>query len=386
MTLLTFIAAVAGNCKLWTEFANRIHAAPWKCRTLGRVRKLHDIGILLFPVLLLWTLSRSQWSFPNLLSQSFASWVVLAATAFGFLLLVIDAAKYQFVGNPRGTSQTKSSVTDLRPTATEHIAGTGATAFLAKLPWNDSLKFEVTEKRLETPGYPNSTKALRILHLTDWHFCGTPGKSYYDAVVAEIEQLDFDAIVFTGDLIDCVSLQDWIPSTLGRLQAPLGRYFILGNHDWFDDANRVRNAMAAAGWIDVGGKTTTFPHDDRTIVIAGNEKPWMGDAPDLLTETGDFRIALCHTPDLFGWARGQGVDLVLAGHNHGGQVVLPILGPVYSPSRYSIRYAAGLFRRGDSFMHVGRGLGGIHPIRFRCLPEVTVVELAGVSNNDAGTP
>ena len=58
----------------------------------------------------------------------------------------------------------------------------------------------------------------------------------------------------------------------------------------------------------------------------------------------------------------RGAGLVLAGHNHGGQVVLPVLGPVYAPSRYGVRYAGGCFRRGDTMMHVGRGLGGIDPL------------------------
>jgi predicted MPP superfamily phosphohydrolase len=69
------------------------------------------------------------------------------------------------------------------------------------------------------------------------------------------------------------------------------------------------------------------------------------------------------------------VDLALAGHTHGGQVQLPILGVVASPSLHGTRYACGVFRRGNTVMHVSRGLGGETPFRWRCPPEIALLEL-----------
>ena len=71
----------------------------------------------------------------------------------------------------------------------------------------------------------------------------------------------------------------------------------------------------------------------------------------------------------------EDVELVLAGHNHGGQVCLPLIGPVYSPSRFGIRYASGDFQVGSTLMVVSRGLSGRHPMRFLCRPELTRIIL-----------
>ncbi len=90
---------------------------------------------------------------------------------------------------------------------------------------------------------------------------------------------------------------------------------------------------------------------------------------------GDFRLLLSHTPDHFAWARAHGVDLMLSGHNHGGQIVLPVIGPVFAPSRYGVRYAAGAFWSEPTLLYVSRGLSGRHPLRLNCPPELTRIVL-----------
>ena len=377
MTFLIAFATVAGNCKLWSEFANRIHAQPWTCRTLRRIRWMHDIGLLGFPFLLAWALWRCDWSLTALVSRSVASWFVLAACSIGFVWLVVDSMVYMFGGKPRGTEHVSSTLHNVRSEVDVDPIGDGERSYWAWFPYNEIFRIEVNHKRIRLPGFPTGTRPLRILHLTDWHFSGTPAKAYYEFAADRCCELEFDIAIFTGDLIDRMTLTEWIEPTLGRIDAPLGRMFILGNHDWFVQHDTVRSAMRDSGWTDVGGRVEMIGHEHQRIAIAGNERPWIGNVPDLVATEADLRVALCHTPDLFGWARGQDADLVLAGHNHGGQVVLPVIGPVYSPSRYGVKYAGGLYRRGDSLMHVGRGLGGIHPVRLNCLPEITVLEICG---------
>ncbi|MCA9045221.1 MAG: metallophosphoesterase, partial [Planctomycetaceae bacterium] len=86
-------------------------------------------------------------------------------------------------------------------------------------------------------------------------------------------------------------------------------------------------------------------------------------------------LLMSHTPDNFDFARQQSVDLMLAGHTHGGQVQLPLIGPVYSPSKYGCKYSSGTFFEAPTLMHVSRGLAGIHPLRWRCPPEITRLTL-----------
>jgi predicted MPP superfamily phosphohydrolase len=90
---------------------------------------------------------------------------------------------------------------------------------------------------------------------------------------------------------------------------------------------------------------------------------------------GVFRLCLSHTPDNIGWARQHQINLMLAGHNHGGQIRLPLVGSVIVPSRYGRRYDCGTFHEPPTLLHVSRGLAGKEPVRYNCRPEVAKLVL-----------
>jgi predicted MPP superfamily phosphohydrolase len=114
----------------------------------------------------------------------------------------------------------------------------------------------------------------------------------------------------------------------------------------------------------------------RPLVVIGHEGPWFEPAPDLAACPADvFRLCLSHTPDNIGWARRHGIDLMLSGHVHGGQIRFPVLGSVFVPSRFGRRYDCGMFHEPPTLLHVSRGLGGEHPLRYNCRPEVTLLVL-----------
>jgi uncharacterized protein len=120
------------------------------------------------------------------------------------------------------------------------------------------------------------------------------------------------------------------------------------------------------------------------LVIIGNEQPWFAPAPDLAAcPQGPFRLCLSHTPDNLPWGRQHGVDLMLAGHNHGGQIRFPVIGSVLIPSRYSRKYDCGTFHEPPTVLHVSRGLGGEHALRYFCRPEVTLLVLRAGSPTQA---
>jgi predicted MPP superfamily phosphohydrolase len=85
----------------------------------------------------------------------------------------------------------------------------------------------------------------------------------------------------------------------------------------------------------------------------------------------DFRLLLSHSPDRFYRAVRWGIDLMLSGHNHGGQIRLPLVGAVFMPSVYSRRFDRGFFRRGRTLMYASDGIAGMHPVRYGCPPEIT---------------
>ena len=121
----------------------------------------------------------------------------------------------------------------------------------------------------------------------------------------------------------------------------------------------------------------------------GNELPWFQRRASLEfagTEAlvsrdatqADWVLGVSHTPDQFKWGISNRCNLLLCGHTHGGQIRLPWVGPIVAPSKYGSRYASGVFFNDPTLMHVSRGLSGVHPFRWGCIPEVTVLELEGL--------
>jgi predicted MPP superfamily phosphohydrolase len=152
----------------------------------------------------------------------------------------------------------------------------------------------------------------------------------------------------------------------------LAAFAILGNHDSWLDVRRINRRIKRLGIEMVGGGWKQIAIRGEPLIVIGNETPWIRPAPDLTDCPSDcFRLCLSHTPDTLPWARRHGIDLMLAGHNHGGQIRFPVIGPVLVPSRYSRRYDCGTFHEPPTLMHVSRGLGGTYPLRYNCRPEVT---------------
>jgi predicted MPP superfamily phosphohydrolase len=190
-------------------------------------------------------------------------------------------------------------------------------------------------------------------------------------------------LIISGDIIESTACEPWIQQTLGRLQAPLGKYFVLGNHDKrMPDVAKVTQALADTGLGYLGGAWQFAHWRDCRVLLAGNERPWFpaADERDLAAamaslQQDELRLLVSHSPDQLRWARKLGFDLMLAGHNHGGQVRLPLVGPLVSPSLYGTRFSSGVYFQPPTLLHVSRGISGEHPLRWNCLPELAQLEL-----------
>lgn len=388
-TLFAFLLLTAGHTELQVTLVNRLHSGRISCGTLRRIRLVHDLLIPAFPLVLIWFLGIRG---PGLLSGGSWSqvpsgwWIVFGCCAVGFLGLLFSASRWWLRHVPELLLQNHSRVVDIAERLGKRPIGPGPFRWLTPFPGNEIFQVEFAEKEFHLPRLPPEWDGLSILHLSDLHMVGTITRPFFDEVTQLAKESQADLIVFTGDLLDKQSLIDWLPGTLGSLEARLGCYFILGNHDWFLDSAAIRAAMSDLGWVDVSGKSIEVPGSTiatgnerastTNLVIAGDECPWMGEHP---TFPGDveqeFRLLLSHSPDNLPWAKQHGVDLMLSGHNHGGQVVLPVIGPVYSPSRFGVRYASGTFWEPPTLLHVTRGLSSRHPLRLRCRPEMTKLVL-----------
>ncbi|MEM6327660.1 MAG: metallophosphoesterase [Bacteroidota bacterium] len=252
--------------------------------------------------------------------------------------------------------------------------------------WLEPASFRVRETTLRLGAWPSEMDSLRVAVVADLH-TGSPwnGLSQLERIVRETNAAQPDLILIRGDLViggipggQAVS-PEAIADELAALEAPLGVYGVLGNHDWWLDGPRVARAMESAGIVVLKDTSTAVPVRGDTLWLAGVSDAWEAphDIDRALAEVPEDAtvLAFTHNPDLFPDIPPR-VALTVAGHTHGGQVHLPLLGPPRVPSRYGDRYAAGHVREGGRDLFVSTGVGtSILPIRFRVPPEVSLLTL-----------
>ena len=379
LNALLLIVLVAGHTELLITVVNRTHGLPIHIGPLRHFRHIDDLMIPLFPALLLWQVGIGG---PGLLTGGSwtavpLSWTIyLSICGCGAAGIVWSAARWWLQVVPRQQTSYHSRILMVEDELGYRPFGPGPYSYLTRVPFNEVLQVEFNEKTYQLHRVPEVWDGLSILHLSDVHFSGSLQKPFFERVVQECRALTYDLVVFTGDLLDDPALLEWLPSTLGQLEAPLGKFFILGNHDWTLNPDRSRELFQELGWQDASGEVQLIDYRGHSLLVGGTERPWMGRQPDFSSvNSNGFRLLLSHTPDQLPWARSQQVDLMLAGHNHGGQVVLPIVGPVYAPSQFGVKHVGGTFWDPPTLMHVSRGLAGKHPLRWRCRPEVTRIVL-----------
>ena len=388
LNLTILILLWIGYCWLWVAFVNRFHSLKMEHRWLDASELVHWGGLLCGPLFIFYGLGFRT---PGVLAgQDWTNVTIPSLLFMGVCLVGLIGFLIQIIGfwwrNPHAKKFVqKSEIVDLREKLGERVYHQSdgklpKGVWKTKLPGNQVFEVEFNEKQLPCPNLPNDFAGPRILHLSDFHFIGLTGKDFFLDVIDRANALNPDIAVFSGDLIDNPDLLPWVEEVLGRVSAPAGKFFILGNHDWlFTKPDEGRARLEQLGWIDLAGKTTRIEWNDTTIELGGSELPWIGEQPPFTTENASdaFRVFVCHTPDYFNWSVRHSVDLMLSGHTHGGQVRLPILGPMYAPSRFGVRYASGVFQKSKTTMHVSRGLSAMMPLRWNCRPEITCVVPVG---------
>ena len=377
--LLWWLVICNGSTALGVAIVNRLHGCRLSSPAIHFSHKVHYLLLVAIPVV---TFLATGWFGPRLLRGGTWSdlsggwWAVFAVSAVAALIFWVSVLRRFGRRDPALQICRQSTVRDLVQETGSAPIGNGPHQWMARLPGNEVFRLQVTQRELQIPNLPAAWDGLSILHFSDAHLTGTLDRSYYTWVLEQAQALSPDLICFTGDLLDDQNLLPWLSSTLGQLQAPLGRLFILGNHDWHLDMAAIRHELTQLGWHDVSVSSVTLERDGRQLYFAGSEYPWIDHQPSFQdVPAGVVRILLSHTPDNLARARRDRVDLMLSGHNHGGQIRLPVIGPVYCPSRFGCYYSEGLFWEEPTLLHVSRGLAGRHPLRYGCLPEITKLVL-----------
>ena len=389
LELLLAALVLAGHIGLWAGLFNRAHATAlpeWVVTLLSLT--FHALLVLIAGGLVLWWLEAKIWGIGVTLQPTASSLAPLVWSYSAVCLAIAVGplsrwAYHRLFDRPAAVLQSNhTSVVDLSTIeGVCPIAGPMA-IFLRRVPGNDFLRLRIQEKELVVPRLPAFLDGMSIAHVSDLHFCGRMTRPFFTKVMRQVNALNADLIALTGDFFDRRECLDWIGDTLGRLRAPYGVYFVLGNHDrYIGDVAGTRLRLTSAGLIDLGGRWMTIHIAGHPVVLAGNELPWhcpaapMETAPPRDGDDAPVRILLSHTPDQMEWARRWDFDLMLAGHTHGGQVRLPLVGPLFVPSRIEVRYSAGVFHVPPMVMHVTRGVSGKTPLRINCPPEIAKLTL-----------
>jgi predicted MPP superfamily phosphohydrolase len=366
-----------GHTVLWVAFVNRVHALGINRHTVDALTLLCIAMFAAMPIAVAAALAGAPGSL-----MSVAAWVYVFACA----QVAIAAACQRWLWHRQSLRyglvvSNHTTRIDVAAEIAEPLAAPGIVGWLCRLPGNQVLKLHVQEKQLVIPRLRREHQGLRIAHVSDLHMSGRIARAYFERVVDEVNRQEPDLVAITGDLVEWDSCLGWIPDTFGRLRAAGGVYYVLGNHDRRVNQARLHAALADAGLTYVGGRWIQVTVRELPLVLAGNEVPWFPPAADLSDcppHDGSglpLRVVLAHSPDQFQWASANDVDLMLAGHLHGGQVRLPLLGAITAPSRHGVRYASGTFRDGNTLLHVSRGVSSLTPLRWNCPPEIAVLNL-----------
>jgi predicted MPP superfamily phosphohydrolase len=240
--------------------------------------------------------------------------------------------------------------------------------------------------QLVIDNWPSNLSNLRVAAIADIH-AGSPfiDEDKLREIVATTNANQPEIIVLLGDYVVGEMFYrnpiepERIAAALRGFKAPLGVFAVLGNHDWWHNGIKVRQAFESAGIKVLENESLPITRNGETFWLVGLADAWT--RPQNISgvfaslPAGATSITLTHNPDVFPLLP-PGAHLTLAGHTHGGQVNLPFLGRRVVPSEYGDRYAAGHVQEAGKDMYVTTGIGtSIIPVRFRVPPEIAILTI-----------
>jgi hypothetical protein len=255
---------------------------------------------------------------------------------------------------------------------------------------------EVVRRDIGLHGLSAEFDGLTIAQLSDIHLDEFTEPFLLREAIDAINRANPDIVLLTGDYVTAQVLPPKLTldaawqcaSLLGGLQCKQ-RYAIFGNHDIWAGEQHVGEALRFHGMTVLRNAHVPFERGGSRIWLSGLDDPCEGQPdPDLAIPSRIRNLAnepvilMCHAPDyvdqLCMQPTGQAVSLVLSGHTHGGQVRLPVVGPLWLPPG-GRKYVEGLFQLGTTQLYVNRGIGSVGaPVRFNCRPEITLFTLHSV--------
>lgn len=244
----------------------------------------------------------------------------------------------------------------------------------------------VREAAINLPSWPAEFKGLRVAAISDIH-AGAPHIKL-DKIRQLVEMTNAqqpDLILLAGDFViknvigGSFIQPEILAAELKNLKARNGVFATLGNHDWWYNVTQVQKALEEVGIRVLENQTVKIERNGQHIWLAGFSDAWKGNpnVNETLKQVADDLpiIAFTHNPDIFPGIPTR-VALTIAGHTHGGQVALPLIGRMFVPSQFGQRYAAGHIIEDGKHLYVTTGIGtSIIPVRFGVPPEISLLTI-----------
>lgn len=262
------------------------------------------------------------------------------------------------------------------------IQGFIIVSILLWIIWGN-ITVDITKVTILNEKIPEQFSGYKIIQLSDLHNAEF-GKNN-ENLVKHIAQLKPDMIVFTGDIVDSNKTNvDVALNLVGKIIDIAPCYYVTGNHESLigNEYKRLEDELKELGVIVLRDEAVILEKEGEQIQIIGLDDPcFSGNIVSYkmknMERTDNYTIMLSHRPELFEMYVETGVDLVFAGHAHGGQVRIPFIGGVIAPDQGLLpKYDAGVYQKNNTTMIVSRGIGNsIVPIRINNRPEIIVAEL-----------
>lgn len=255
--------------------------------------------------------------------------------------------------------------------------------------WIEPHQLKITRLTLPVQQWKGTEKNFRIVLAGDLHLAPNDN-ARLARIVSAINKEKPDAVLLVGDYVKgSKSRQAMRLTEITEELKPLSQvspcFAVLGNHDEWQGANMIKKALQSAGITLVENKNILIENKQNTAIhIAGipdidsRAIRWK-DIPFLSSPSSEPTVFLSHQPNAVPHLPDKGIDLILCGHTHGGQICLPGGIPIITNcSREGKKYVSGLNRKNNTFVYTTRGLGtSILPLRLFCPPEIAVITLSG---------
>lgn len=257
------------------------------------------------------------------------------------------------------------------------------------LIWNKAV--QITEMTLSFSNLPKDFAGFRIAHVSDLH--NTEFGKENKKLLKHLREASPDIIAITGDILDSRRTEEEIALVFLEEAVKIAPcYYVTGNHEGRISGYRdFKKAMEALGVTVLENRKVTLKAGESSLTLMGIDDPNVANdgiygkaeavaaarIGKLQADHTGFTVLLSHRPDLFDVYVKSGVDLVLTGHVHGGQIRLPLIGGLYAPGQgFFPKYDAGAFSADKTTMVVSRGLGNsVFPLRFHNRPEILLITL-----------